>query len=843
MGTVGELVIERLPASLTPWLPAGAATLIALHDVGKITIGFQKKCPRWDFFPNFRPGASESNHAKVSHAFLWSFLGQMPGPGHWGIALAGHHGRYHSDRPACRIDDEIERDWADSLRGELAEKMISRFGELSGSNPDTPTDFQIHWFTGLITFCDWIGSDESFFPPTEGMALRDRACEEAAQDLASNALDSIQWGKSQIIATKEFEDLFPFPPNSLQQKLLSGDCGPGLYLVEATMGMGKTEAALALARERWISGEERGLYFALPTQLTSNRIFERIEPFLGNALESPEVATLAHSNSWLNDHRSFQINASNADAHSLPISDAERWYHSGRKALLASYGVGTIDQALMSVLSVRYASLRFFALTGKTVILDEVHSFDPYTFELICRLVEELVKAGSTVVVLSATLTHSARRKLISASRGELAHNELASEYPLLTKVRTNQPVEFTPVPVSDPAREIALRHVTVDANEPLPDALLNEIAEAANQGACVLVIRNTVRLAQDTYRALAPKLNGKPAALLHSRFPLFRREELEDKWVGCLEKKSKNRPNGCVLVSTQIVEQSVDIDADLLVTDLAPSELILQRIGRLHRHENTPRPAQFIEPECWIIHPEVTEKSDPKQLKRQLGPSAFVYPPPALLQSESVLLECESVRLPDDIRNLLEKSQACPKSLSDAEQRLREAFQSEVDRMLHTALTRSRNPLDPHTLDDDENSAQTRWSIQPVVMVILLQKDPVPRAGGEIELTFLDGSTHKTGPNQFDPDLARLFHKNVVKTPAYLFPGLDYQKWQCGYFFEPTVFAVVEFGRGGKCELVDNPIKGKYRFEYSAAIGLVVEPIEQSGPPDSAHELEECRN
>ncbi|RYG23483.1 MAG: CRISPR-associated helicase Cas3', partial [Burkholderiales bacterium] len=363
----------------------------------------------------------------------------------------------------------------------------------------------------------------------------------------------------------------------------------GLHLVEAPMGMGKTEAALWAAAKLVAASKSSGLYFALPTQLTSNKIHERVAAFLVNALPAESYATLAlaHAASWLENPATFRIAASPAEAGDKIDSAAARTWFTSRRALLARYGVGTIDQALMAALPVKFAALRLFGLAGKVVVLDEVHTYDAYTAKLLDRLIGHLLALRCTVIVLSATLTKSRRRELLRIAAQEIPN--LPDDYPLLSSCETGGTVKSVPIPYPDdlPSHDVSIRRIDLPDSS-LPEPLLEEIHDCARQGQRVLVIRNTVALAQETFAAL--RLEGLDCGLLHSRFPFHARnghpdpalrdmefpDGREAKWVSRLGKFGPPRP-GCILVATQVAEQSLDIDADLLITDLCPADMLLQ--------------------------------------------------------------------------------------------------------------------------------------------------------------------------------------------------------------------------------------------------------------------------
>ncbi|MDB4375435.1 CRISPR-associated helicase Cas3' [bacterium] len=815
VGAVAKIVFLKTPQRLRTLLPKSLPLLASLHDIGKISVGFQWKSLRWAYLRTDVLPKAEGNHATISHAFLGNII-EAREPAKWSIALGGHHGRYASNKPRIMGLDEPHQEWASELRKELTEQLCELFGRLPDSEAKIP-DHLIHLATGFITFSDWIGSNEDFFPPAEPARLKHETNLEKATKEAKDALKRLHWGKHVISKNQEFTQLFPFLPNPLQTALLETADSPGLYIIEATMGMGKTEAALALTAQRWISGDEQGIFFALPTQLTSNRIHQRISPFLKNTVKSNHANALVHGSAWLDEKRISSINTSGDP------NEAMRWFASSRRALLAPFGVGTIDQALLAILPVKHSALRLFALAGKTIVLDEVHSYDPYTFALICRFVQILTASGSTVIILSATLTHNARRQLIEAAGGQEESSQ--SAYPLISAVKIHsdeKSTSYTDLSRHAPIEKtIHLEHLSSISH----DFELRAI-KAAEAGACVLIIRNTVQSAQQTFSSLkALAKEDLKIGLLHSRFPFFAREKLEDNWVQTLSKDFENRPKGCILVSTQIVEQSIDIDADLLITDLAPTDLLLQRTGRLHRHQKTPRPLGFETALTLILHPELREENDSKLLKKELGKSAFIYPPDSLLRAHHDWRNRKTISLPGQIRELLEQESQQNCKVSSAEIALREATATEIATQLGTAQTRSHDLLSPDSQRDDDEGHQTRWKSLSSSVIILLSQMP-ELTGSHLTLSFLSGETLTTLRNRpFDLDLAKLLHANSTKVPGFALPRASFdESILATYFFEHAVCAVLEQGQGGRLQFPGANAELPYKFTYTSEAGLTLQ-------------------
>ena len=806
---VAHMVIERLPLASRSLAPAGSATLVGLHDIGKITPGFLRRASNSHFAAFNGWQAFCGDHSLVGQEFLASLPGlQHPdkNPFQLSFAVGGHHGRY----PATKIRNNLTKpggpnegnfQWPDALRRELLAEILDIAGPLPSS--DLPKGAKLHWLTGLIVFCDWIASNTDWFPLKISAELQNTWTPESAQASAATAIEMIGWHRREVKSGLSFPECFGSPeflPTPLQETTMDLVDEPGLYIIEAPMGTGKTEAALAAAYQRWTTGDERGLYFALPTQLTSNRIHDRIATFLDRVVAGQTIQTLVHGNAWLSEDRARSFSPSSTPGESSDATEACRWFASGRKSLLAPFGTGTIDQALMSVLSAKHSALRLFALSGKVVVIDEVHSYDPYTSTLVDRLVAWLREVGCTVIILSATLTAARRRSLVAAA-GTCEPEPPPTAYPLITKVVGNH-ASHHQVP-GPPPDETCVRIETIPLAQ--EDALLEKAAAAASAGACVLIIRNTVALAQETYRRIKEAVKGEhiEIGLIHSRFPHNRRMVNEGHWTDILGKSPGTaRPAGSILVATQVVEQSVDIDADLLFTDLAPTDLILQRLGRLHRHARN-RPKGFENPKAYILIPQVDwESDDPKSTKAACGPSAWIYPPITLFHAECLWREIGSVSLPSSIRSLLETP--LPSPLPPAAAYFAEELERETRNMRSKAAHQDvfRTPS-----EDDKEGSQTRYNIKPTAMIVVLNAMPERR------------------PPVFDYDLAKRLHENAARVPGYLVKRAIAH--QPAWFTAQIDNAVLAIRRPDSAELI---IEGEqdldHRISYRDDLGITFEKI-----------------
>lgn len=791
VGCVAEVLTGRLPEPLQNLLPAVAVTLVALHDIGKISPGFQQKCQAWMELHHFRPQAAETDHAKITQWFLQQWLGGAARCcKHWLMALGAHHGQSHGDwiRDALgggvAIRSTGDLDWQ-TAREQTAQGLAAFFGsrlEDLRAAPPPAHDAALAFFAGLVTVADWLGSDERFFSP----APEDpRLCPEARRQQARRAVAALGLDQRPAIRSSVFAELFPTlpAPNPLQAAAGVHCHQPGLWILEAPMGCGKTEAALLATSLALAKDGARGLYFALPTQTTSNRIFERVASWLGRLLEASAALRLVHSASWLEELATTLIRPAlfedKGEADRENPWAGQYWFASARRALLAPFGVGTVDQALLGVVAAKHFFVRLFGLAGKVVVLDEVHSYDLYTGTLLDVLVEQLLQLHCTVIVLSATLTRSRREQLLAVARKALGQpapppdveNRPPDPYPLLTGIARAGVTVRCPIP----GPVTAPRRVRLRCDNFSPAAAADECLRRAEAGQVVLWVRNTVTTAQQSLAALrAVRCEGGPeVALLHSRFPWFRRDELERHWLQRLGKDANDRPRGAVLVATQVVEQSVDIDADFLLTDLAPTDMLLQRLGRLWRHERPNRPNQADGPEAWIHTPDCQDLTTASDIKARLKGLAPPYAAYILLRSAREwgrFARTGGLALPADVREILEATYASWPEEPEAWRVLREELERKAQQLRNKALG-AANPWALPALPDEEG-VQTRYSDYPTLTLVLLQSLKLGR--GQVQFTGLDGSTAAAREREWTRQAAVALHRNHLKIPAWWLRGRE---------------------------------------------------------------------
>jgi len=820
VGCVAEAILSLLPHPLQDFLAPSGATLAALHDVGKVSPGFQVKSESWLkqhslLDQALREGwsARESDHAKISQFTVQRLLGTAQ-LYRWAAAVGAHHGRIKGER--VEVDEAWEQE-----RFRLAQALIAEFGVL----PNHPPREAVVWLAaGLITVADWIGSDEKHFPQDSPWDMAQR------RQRARATLETIQWRPVHARQLNGFADLFPETPlpNSLQIATMDVVREPGVYIIEGPMGYGKTEAALAASYQLIASGAATGLYFALPTQVTSNRIHLRVQPFVDRICTSSAPVRLAHSASWLVETEPIKLRPANPDDREAQehVQAGRSWFASSKRALLTLFGVGTIDQALLGVVAAKHFFVRQFGLAGKVVILDEVHTYDLYTGTLLTILVKRLRELHCTIIVLSATLTERRRRELLELPDSLTFH----TAYPMVSGTAASLIERECEPP---PSKIVQIR--TVSGTLPVKEAL-----ERAGRGECLLWSRNTVDEAQETYRVLrnANSANGPRLALLHSRFPFSRREELETYWMERLGRDSALRPTGCVLVSTQVAEQSVDIDADLLITDLAPTDMLLQRLGRLWRHDRSSRPCSL--PEVWIQIPDSDDAflaaATAKELRRALGKSARVYAPYVLLRSLEQWRGRTTIALPGDIRRILESTYADPSANEPAAwQELREALEKQKEKMAQLALNATAiwsNPALP-----DEEGIQTRYSTYPTAQ-LLLARQVSHLDTDSVRLHLLNGDTVAASARDWNFDAAKAIHRNLVRMPRWaVASGLaDSPGWLKNHILQEAAVGLLQ-ADGSICWAGQRRHTG---LAYDADQGIIIDS-ESLPPPVDVETNESC--
>ena len=653
-----------------------------LHDLGKFTRNFQIKRP--ELWPEAALGLCPTSltagkpHWQATSDFLaYSTLAQRFGvyvAAGWehGLiaAIAGHHGRpppIEKNMDDRFVADLARGEWIDIVCVDAATSAFQLLEDIVRP-PKIKVARVAPWswrLSGLITLADWVGSDADFFGPLPlDMDLGEYW--RLAQQSAARALLAKGLVAHAPLAAPNLADIStraaasPRPMQELAQQAPITR-GPQLFLIEDSTGSGKTEAALLLAARLVAQGQGEGLFIALPTMATANAMHDRLRP-LASALfpDGRASLVLAHGKAVLTgalaSHSLGDGEVAASEACNAWIADDRR------RAFFADIGAGTIDQAFLAVLPKRYLTLRQYALAGRILIVDEAHCFDSYMKEELDALIRLHAMNGGSTIILSATLSLDARRKMATAflvglgsrrSDAEAAARACASlAYPLLTQLAPG--VTQTPASL---APELA-RTVRI---ERLPDraAAVEAAVAAAERGAAVLMVVNAVAEAHAMCRALGERRPGETLDLFHARFAQGDRLDVERRVLARFGRESAAAERaGRILVATQVVEQSLDVDFDLVITDLAPVDLLIQRAGRLWRHMDVrPASSRAIEgPAMLVVSPDPEIVAAPHWLADCLGGGSFVYQNAAVMwRSARATFGLGRIRTPDDLRPLVE--------------------------------------------------------------------------------------------------------------------------------------------------------------------------------------------
>ncbi len=497
-------------------------------------------------------------------------------------------------------------DWA------LDEINLSSVQEVPSVN-----DSEAVVLSGLVIMADWLASNEEYFPLIP-----------FGQNAPSNMKERAEYAEKKLNLppvwqpsfNENFRELakkrFGFYPNEIQTAVAEAvikSSEPGLFILEAPMGVGKTEAALLAAEE--FSGERAaGMMFALPTQATANGIFSRILEWGKGQTEQNELSIrLAHGMAAMNEEYMALIDSGKHAECTVDDYENSRFvvhdfFRGSKQALLADFVVGTIDQVLLASLKQKHFMLRHLGLCGKAVIIDECHAYDAYMNEYLERTLQWLGAYRTPVIMLSATLPYERRAALVDAYTGYTSKNKdepwrKSTGYPLLTWTDGSNICQEEIV-YSGIKRNVEIERLDCAEKDEFTE-VIRILAENLESGGCAGVVLNTVKRTQALTEALNKAMPDKHILLLHSGFISEDRIEYEKELLACAGKKSaKTDRDGFIVIGTQVIEQSLDFDVDLMITDLCPMDLLLQRIGRLHRHpaHDKDRPAALKTAKCYVL-------------------------------------------------------------------------------------------------------------------------------------------------------------------------------------------------------------------------------------------------
>lgn len=620
----------------SPILKAWVIFFIALHDLGKLDVRFQMKASgvlislQKISDPSDLSPIRDSKkyfHGKAGYDWFLNegdfYLGLEKFSAYedlcdawrpWLGAVAGHHG--HIVRQASGLrppdaenwvvlqDKNARKAWIEAL----AELFLAPVGLSLHDQPPMLNREDMPYLAGFCAVCDWLGSNETWFhytgdKPVELKKYFDERCLDVEEQKIIEHCGLVHQtaaygGIAALLDKNEF-------PRQLQTVVNALPLQTGLTLVEAPTGSGKTETALAYAWRLLDAGLADSIVFALPTQATANAMWDRLNHFSDILFGADTNLVLAHGRArWHDGHAQLKQAASQRSAQGeddIRVQCGEWIAESRKRVFLGQIGVCTVDQVLLSVLPLRHKFVRGFGVMKSVLIVDEVHAYDHYMYGLLHSVLNQQRRAGGSAVLLSATLPASQRNQLAQAW-GSPSTLPADAPYPLLSHIAADGVI--TPVQITDPAQLPPERTVAIECiqqpNLWPNDELLDRVIHAAEAGARVVIICNLVDNAQHLARQLSQKTTT-PVDLFHARYR-FTDRQAKEKTVLAQYGRHAERNSGRILVATQVVEQSLDLDFDWLITQLCPVDLLFQRLGRLHRHQRDNRPAGFEQPTCTVL-------------------------------------------------------------------------------------------------------------------------------------------------------------------------------------------------------------------------------------------------
>lgn len=624
-----------------------------LHDIGKATCVFQSMILeklkdyagfRGNTLPYKQFGISSYMHHSESGMLILASLGFSEA---FASVIGGHHGR---------TQDALSKESEEEAKLEISKNIVAMYGKedekefwqktweriaetacrICGINHNEIPSLSLNsWLllSGILVEADWISSNTAYFPliPINESPESDIYPERIEKGWDELALTSAWQKHNPEMDETVFEKMFGFHPNSVQAELIQivSNCSdPGILVIEAQMGIGKTEAALTAADVFADKRGSGGIYFGLPTQATSNGLFPRFKKWVEyESRGGKQSMKLAHGMAAFNEeyrkipHGTARLNEDGKEGDSSLI--VHDWMQGRKVGMMSDFVVGTVDQGLMTALNQRHVMLRHAGIAGKTVIIDEVHAYDAYMNVYLVRMLEWLGSYHAPVILLSATLPKSRRVELVHAyqkgrygkkykEKGD-ADWQIASGYPLLTWT-DGQQIACRTLSAEENGKDVLIVKEEIVSTADEAEKICRILITSLVYGGVAGIIVNTVKKAQEVTHYLQKELTGWRIVPFHSRYTAKGRSNVETEVLALAGKgkddSRKKVRDRLVIVGTQVIEQSLDVDFDLMITELSPMDLLLQRIGRLHRHKDRVRPENLKKPVCHVLIP-ANEKAD----------------------------------------------------------------------------------------------------------------------------------------------------------------------------------------------------------------------------------------
>ena len=681
---------------------------IALHDIGKFAAAFQNLKPDLRSFLNKPSKKHYTTRHDALGWWLWDNclrsvliekLSEFNGKEKrclvnwldaWMHIASGHHGKPVDYRSNCRddfakADIEAATIWVEDCYSFFDIGLILETPFLLEKEGQQRLKLCSWELAGIFTLCDWLGSnivEFSYHGQEESYSdYWEKSCLQAYTAIAKSGLV-----KAVVADSVSMETLFPDfckTPTPLQSLCNSTSIPnmPQCWILEDVTGAGKTEAALLLAGKISSAGLADGVFIGLPTMATSNAMYERMARCYRKLFSDGKIPSLvlAHGSRHLSKDFQSSILDDWQEIGSKRVSSDEmeaqcaRWLaDSSKKAFLADVGVGSLDQVLFAAMPVRHQSLRWCGLARKVLIVDEVHAYDQYMLQILEKELEGLAAVGASVVLLSATLPFKTRNRLLKAFYSGRGGNPEeveceCTDYPLVSAIGCSTPNDVFAFEEAIATRGSVKRELDVKLLDS-EEEIIKQIRIAVETGKCLCWIRNTVgdALQAFTYLQDADLVKEDRLHLFHSRFAMGDRLAIENNILKYFGKNSYgDERSGRILIATQVVEQSLDLDFDILISDLAPIDCLIQRAGRQHRHVRNQfgDPVHMLEeaasrekPTFYVYGPTPTLEPEADWYSKVFSGAAYVYEDTAKLwQTQQLLHTYGKIKMPEMARDFIE--------------------------------------------------------------------------------------------------------------------------------------------------------------------------------------------
>ena len=798
--------------------------IAAVHDIGKLTPSFQQdigysldgltdRLRDHGFDTDIKKDGEKYHHAFLSGAILNVRFGINDPVCE---VIAAHHGTPRErgrsgkwTRPfrlfaekTCGKNGEYEPLWEEAVR--YAESVS---GIKKDELPLLSLSAQI-LISGLLMMADWISSNEYYFPldePWETFHKNDTARIKRGCDLSG--VKRGWYPQTFMYDDGIFKNRFGFVPNELQKAAgRAVNKGAELMIIEGPMGSGKTEAAFMCSEVMASNNASGGFYIGLPTMATSNGLFPRMLKWAEKAsCHMPVTAGLSHTSAAFNkEYIALMTNTGEDEQENIFVN---KWMAGRHRKLMSDFVDGTIDQALYMALSRRYFMMLHAQICGKVVVFDEIHSYDAYTNGYIQTTLAYLGAYGCPTILLSATLTEKKKTEFIRAYTG---NNRLevpeTGAYPCITWWDGKELHTEEILCAETDSKTVHIEQTDISEMEGV-------IKDSLSGGGCAGIMRNTVKAAAYTYIQLKKAMPGCRIVLLHSRFLSDDRSTIENDILRLTGKESTEKDRDkLIVVGTQVLEQSLDLDFDLLVTDLCPMDLLFHRIGRWHRHKRN-RPEKLVDAKVYIL----TDKG------RAIGGGGYPYDDHVLKRTLEVINGSDGViSIPDDIKRMVEDTYKEDRSCEDTdytkyknktENKTGRSGQMRIPDPWNVKMLSELMKQDAGETDDDNGVRDGNASINAIMLKI--------KNGCVMDIN--ETASCRIGDIP-DEDTADVFLRQTINIPSYMVPIQEMvtmkEKTGFGSEFPWKYKNMVILDENDCCECVINGSRKKYL--YSKELGFV---------------------